>query len=40
MWLVDLGDDAWRQLGIEALQQGNHEVVEMSYMKTHEVRPP
>ena len=32
----DLGDDAWRQLGIEALRQGNHEVVEMSYMKTKE----
>lgn len=30
----DLGDDAWRQLGIEALRQGNHEVVEMSYQKT------
>ena len=32
----DLGDDAWRQLGIEALRQGNHEVVEMSYQKTKE----
>lgn len=32
----DLGDDAWRQLGVEALRQGNHEVVEMSYMKTKE----
>jgi coatomer subunit alpha len=30
----DLGDDAWKQLGIEALRQGNHEVVEMSYQKT------
>lgn len=30
----DLGDDAWRQLGVEALRQGNHEVVEMSYQKT------
>eukprot|EP01041_Mallomonas_annulata_P007740 gene7740-15829_t len=33
----DLGDDdAWRQLGTEALRQGNHEVVEMSYQKTKE----
>ena len=32
----DLGDEAWRQLGIEALRQGNHEVVEMSYQKTKE----
>ena len=32
----ELGDDAWRQLGIEALRQGNHEVVEMSYQKTKE----
>lgn len=32
----ELGDDAWRQLGIEALRQGNHEVVEMSYQKTQE----
>ena len=32
----DLGDDAWRQLGVEALRQGNHEVVEMSYQKTKE----
>ncbi|KAJ1426745.1 vesicle coat complex COPI, alpha subunit [Ochromonadaceae sp. CCMP2298] len=31
---ADLGDDAWRQLGVEALRQGNHEVVEMSYQKT------
>ena len=31
-----LGDDAWRQLGVEALRQGNHEVVEMSYQKTKE----
>ena len=30
------GDDAWRQLGVEALRQGNHEVVEMSYQKTKE----
>ncbi|KAJ1433332.1 hypothetical protein B484DRAFT_14049 [Ochromonadaceae sp. CCMP2298] len=33
---ADLGDDAWRQLGVEALRQGNHEVVEMSYQKTKE----
>lgn len=33
----DLGDDdSWRQLGIEALRQGNHEVVEMAYQKTKE----
>jgi coatomer protein complex subunit alpha (xenin) len=32
----DLGDEAWRQLGVEALRQGNHEVVEMSYQKTKE----
>jgi coatomer protein complex subunit alpha (xenin) len=32
----ELGDDAWRQLGIEALRQGNHEVVEMAYQKTKE----
>jgi len=32
----DLGDDAWRQLGVEALRQGNHEVVEMAYQKTKE----
>ena len=32
----ELGDDAWKQLGIEALRQGNHEVVEMSYQKTKE----
>ena len=32
----ELGDDAWRQLGVEALRQGNHEVVEMSYQKTKE----
>jgi len=33
----ELGDDdAWRQLGGEALRQGNHEVVEMSYQKTKE----
>lgn len=32
----DLGDDAWRQLGVEALRQGNHEVVEMCYQKTKE----
>lgn len=30
----ELGDDAWKQLGVEALRQGNHEVVEMSYQKT------
>jgi coatomer protein complex subunit alpha (xenin) len=30
----DLDDDAWLQLGIEALRQGNFEVVEMSYQKT------
>eukprot|EP01034_Spumella_vulgaris_P022091 gene22091-28190_t len=32
----ELGDNAWRQLGVEALRQGNHEVVEMSYQKTKE----
>ena len=32
----ELGDEAWRQLGAEALRQGNHEVVEMSYQKTKE----
>jgi coatomer protein complex subunit alpha (xenin) len=33
--LVTLDDnDAWLQLGIEALHQGNFEVVEMSYQKT------
>jgi coatomer subunit alpha len=32
----DLGDDAWKQLGTEALRQGNHEVVEMAYQKTKE----
>eukprot|EP01035_Chromulina_nebulosa_P018774 gene18774-24541_t len=30
----EIGDEAWKQLGIEALRQGNHEVVEMSYQKT------
>ena len=33
---MNVGDDAWRQLGVEALRQGNHEVVEMSYQKTKE----
>ena len=32
----ELGDEAWKQLGVEALRQGNHEVVEMSYQKTKE----
>lgn len=32
----DIGNDAWKQLGVEALRQGNHEVVEMSYQKTKE----
>lgn len=32
----ELGDDAWRQLAVEALRQGNHEVVEMAYQKTKE----
>lgn len=30
----DLDDEAWSQLGMEALRQGNFEVVEMSYQKT------
>lgn len=30
----EIGDEAWKQLGVEALRQGNHEVVEMSYQKT------
>lgn len=30
----DLDNDAWLQLGQEALRQGNYEVVEMSYQKT------
>lgn len=32
----DIGNDAWKQLGVEALRQGNHEVVEMAYQKTKE----
>ena len=32
----ELGDEAWTQLGVEALRQGNHEVVEMAYQKTKE----
>ena len=32
----DIGNEAWKQLGVEALRQGNHEVVEMSYQKTKE----
>jgi coatomer protein complex subunit alpha (xenin) len=32
----ELGDEAWKQLSVEALRQGNHEVVEMSYQKTKE----
>jgi len=30
----EVGDDAWRQLGVEALRQGNHTVVEMAYQRT------
>jgi coatomer protein complex subunit alpha (xenin) len=30
----DLDDEAWLQLGTEALRQGNFDVVEMSYQKT------
>ena len=32
----DIGEEAWRELGVEALRQGNHEVVEMAYQKTKE----
>lgn len=32
----ELDDDAWRQLGYEALRQGHYEIVEMSYQKTKE----
>lgn len=31
----EMGDDvSWHQLGIEALRQGNHQVVEMAYQRT------
>jgi coatomer subunit alpha len=31
----ELGDDqSWHQLGVEALRQGNHQVVEMAYQRT------
>jgi coatomer protein complex subunit alpha (xenin) len=31
----EIGDDrCWHQLGVEALRQGNHQVVEMSYQRT------
>lgn len=31
----EMGDDGcWHQLGVEALRQGNHQVVEMSYQRT------
>lgn len=33
---TDAGPDAWKQLAVEALRQGNHEVVEMAYQKTKE----
>ncbi len=26
--------DTWYQLGVEALRQGNHQIVEFSYQKT------
>lgn len=32
----ELDDDAWRQLGYEALRQGHYDIVEMSYQKTKE----
>jgi coatomer protein complex subunit alpha (xenin) len=32
----EVGNDAWKQLAVEALRQGNHEVVEMAYQKTKE----
>jgi coatomer subunit alpha len=30
----ELDEDAWHQLGTEALRQGNYEIVEMAYQKT------
>ena len=31
----EIGDDeCWHRLGMEALRQGNHQVVEMSYQRT------
>ena len=33
---LELGDEAWGELGVEALRQGNHEVVEMCYQKTRQ----
>ncbi len=33
--LQELDDkDTWHRLGIEALRQGNHQIVEFSYQKT------
>lgn len=26
--------DCWHKLGVEALRQGNHQIVEMAYQKT------
>ena len=35
----EIGDDeCWHRLGMEALRQGNHQVVEMSYQRTKEFR--
>ena len=33
--LQELDDkDTWHRLGVEALRQGNHQIVEFSYQKT------
>lgn len=33
--LQELDDkDTWHRLGVEALKQGNHQIVEFSYQKT------
>lgn len=38
VWLVAVQEiddkDTWHRLGIEALRQGNHQIVEFSYQKT------
>lgn len=35
----EMGDDlSWHRLGIEALRQGNHQVVEMAYQRTKKFR--
>ena len=35
VFLQEIDDkDTWHRLGIEALRQGNHQIVEFSYQKT------